>query len=676
MLSYVFSSGFNHLAHVSSESVVVVDALRYLGSDVRHHPSYWDRLCQLREGDLPLSYPPWPSSRHDFVLHILIAYASVGLFQTFLSGYRPIKARIGTNPLVYAADLRKTNHAIALLEHGADVDLRSLAIDDSYRISPLEVSIDRDEDVLVGELLQRGCLVTSELLSTSICLPWCSARVLVKLVYTHAFKEWAHAIGDEKLYRGIFSSARPHAGDIQKADEDHVSLARRLRQIGQDLSADSPFGAELIERALHASHTSMLEYLLPADQPPPARFLLAASTGDTSETVSIVRFLLGKGVDINVVSECGNTVLHLAAECPWEPRSLELIKMLINAGCDPYIPDSQGETVLTIAANREYQSVVKHLLSSNIFPPSNILLYALMRHYAPKIVRSLVRNGADVNSTLNGETVLHLAITTYSEPLCLELASSFVEAGCNLTICNSKGEIALHTAIKHGYITVAKLLLSQNTPLPSIILPISLQLRSPLQLVRLLIRNGADVHSTLNGETVLHLAITKYKDILCLELARSFITAGYDTTTCNSKGETVLHTAIKRRHTSVIEFLLSRNDPLPCGILPFALQQCFFPKIIRLLIHNGACVNSTSNGETVLHVAIKYKEPLCLELVRSFVEAGCNTAIYNFEGETALDTAIKYECTSVIELLRSYNVPLPRSTLPFALQQCSPIGPS
>ena len=114
MLSYVFSSGFNHLAHIDSESTVVLDALKSLGSDVRHHPSHWNRLCQLREEDFPLSYPPWPSSRHDFVSYILSAYASIRLFRTFLSGHRPIKARIGTNPLVYAADLRKDRKSTRL----------------------------------------------------------------------------------------------------------------------------------------------------------------------------------------------------------------------------------------------------------------------------------------------------------------------------------------------------------------------------------------------------------------------------------------------------------------------------------------------------------------------------------------------------------------------------------
>ena len=58
MLSYVLSSGFNHLAHVDPGSTVVLEALQSLGSDIRHHPSHWERLCELREEVLGWPYPP------------------------------------------------------------------------------------------------------------------------------------------------------------------------------------------------------------------------------------------------------------------------------------------------------------------------------------------------------------------------------------------------------------------------------------------------------------------------------------------------------------------------------------------------------------------------------------------------------------------------------------------
>ena len=253
MLSYVLSSGFDHIAHVDPKSIPILEALQSLESDVRHFPSHWDHLCELRGEDLRWPYPLWPSSRHDFELYILIAYSSAEHLQSFLSDRRLLKPRIGTNPLVYAADLRKTRHSMVLLAFSVDVNMHGLAIDDSHRALPLGVSIDRGEDVLVGELLQRGCRVSSELLATTVCLPWCSARVLVKLMQTNEFVEWASDVGDEKLYRGGFNSARPDAGDSRETDEDHVALARRLHQVGQDLSANSPFGAELIERAMHAA---------------------------------------------------------------------------------------------------------------------------------------------------------------------------------------------------------------------------------------------------------------------------------------------------------------------------------------------------------------------------------------------------------------------------------------
>ena len=249
-------------------------ASQWIPNNERSSVRHWERLCELREEVLGWPYPPWPLSRHDIVLYILTAYSSPTVLQSFLPGGRSLGPRVGTNSLVYAADLHKTEHAMVLLACGADVNARGFVVDDSRHALPLEVAIDLGEDVLVGELLQRGSVVTSELLATAVCMPWCSTQVLVKLMQTDKFVEWAHEIGDEKLYRSVFNSARPSAGDSRKTDEDHVELARILCQIGQDLSADSLFGAELVDRALHAAHTLMLEFLLPPDQPPPPRFLL------------------------------------------------------------------------------------------------------------------------------------------------------------------------------------------------------------------------------------------------------------------------------------------------------------------------------------------------------------------------------------------------------------------
>ena len=669
MLSYVLSSGFNHIAYIDPGSTVVLEALQSLGADVRHHPSHWDRLCELREEGLRWPYPPWPSSRHDFVLYILIAYSSPGLLESFLSACGPLKPRVGTNPLVYAADLRKTKHATVLLACGADMNMRGMVVDDSHKALPLDVAIDLGDDILVGELLQRGCVVTAEVLSTAVCMPWCTARVLVKLMETAEFEGWASEIGDEKLYRSVFNSARPNAGDSKQADEDHVALARRLRQIGQNLSPDSPFGAELIERAVHAAHTSMLEYLLPPDQPPSPRFLLVASTGDTSETVSVVRFLLRRGVHVNAIwAGSKNTALHMAAMCPWEPRSLELTRMLIDAGCNPCTRNSQGEIPLTIAMQRGYLSVVEHLLSYNIPFPSNILSFLLRRRLTPQMAELLIRKGIDVTfTTSDGDTVLHLIIANYVESSCLDSVKRFIEAGCNPTTCNSKGETAYHVAIQRGYTSVVEHLLSCNIPFPPDILSIALENRTtPTRMVESLIRKGA----TSNGDTVLHLAVAKHSESTCLDFVKKFIKAGCNPTICNSEGKTVYHVAIEHCHISVVEHLLSCNVPFPPDLLPIALENRTTPQMAEFLIQNGADVHSTnSNGDTVLHLAIaKYDESACLELVERFFKAGCNPTTCNSEGKTVYHVAIERHYISVVEHLLLCNVPFPPGLLPIALE--------
>ena len=677
MLSYVLSSGFNHIAHVDSGSMVVIDTLQSLGSDVRHHPSHWDRLCELREEDLQWPYPPWPSSRHDFVPYMLVAYSSSGLLESFLSTCGPLKPRVGTNPLVYAADLRKTEHAMALLTRGANTNMRGMVVDDSRKALPLDVAIDIGDDVLVGELLQRGCVVTSEVLSTAVCMPWCSTRVLIKLVATPEFEEWANEIGDEKLYRCVFNSARPNAGDSRKADEDHVALARRLRQIGQDLSPDSLFGVELIERALHAAHATMLEYLLPPDRPPHPRFLLAASTGNTSETVSVVRFLLRRGADINTVSVGRrDTALHLAAMCPWEPRSLELTQMLINNGCNLHARNLRGETALTVAVQRGHVSVVEHLLSYHVSSPLlDILPTALQLRSTSQMVRFLIRKGADIHSTTSdGDTLLHLAVAKYVEPTCLELVKSFIAAGFDTTTCNSGGKSVFQVAIERDYISVVEYLLSCNVPLPVDILPITLQNRSTPRMVEFLICKGAEMHSTMcNGDTILHLAIAKYVEPACLELVKSFIAAGFNTTACNSEEKPVFQVAIERDYISVVEYLLSCNVPLPADILPIALQNRSTPQMVESLIRRDADVHSIIvNGDTVLHLAVaNYFESTCLELVKSFIAAGFNPTTCNSGGKTIFQVAYESDYSLVVEYLLSRNDPFPPDILPIALQNRS-----
>ena len=286
-------------------------------------------------------------------------------------------------------------------------------------------------------------------------------------------------------------------------------------------------------------------------------------------------------------------------------------------------------------------------------------------------MKFLIHKGADVNlTTSNGDTLFHIAIAKYDEPTCLDLVKMLIEAGCDPTIQNPK-KTTFHVAIERRYASVVECLLSYNVPHPPDILAFALK-RSTPQMVKVLIRGGIDVNSTMsNGDTVLHFAIANYDESTCLDLLDTFIEAGGDLAIRNFAGKTAIYVAIKLHSTSVAECLLSRNAPLPPDILAFALRRRSPPQMIRSLIRRGIDVNPTmSNRDTVLHLAIAtYEESPCLDLVNVFIEAGCNPALCNSEGKAAFHVAIERQYPSVVGCLLSHNVPLPPGILAFALRR-------
>ena len=367
-----------------------------------------------------------------------------------------------------------------------------------------------------------------------------------------------------------------------------------------------------------------------------------------------IQWLMDRGANVHAVTSSGDTVLHLAiAWISGESECLNLVERFINAGCDPTARDNSGKTVLEAALAREYTSVVEHLLARNHPVPREILLAALQLYKPPW------RFWLPSTESEWG-TVLHLAITRHTEPTSLDLVKRFIDAGCNPTTCNARGNTVLEAALERRYTSVVEYLLARNHPLPHNILSAALQHRSTPQIVQALLCKGANVHSTTSeGDTILHLAIARYQEPTCLDLVARFINAGRDPTTCNAQGETVLEAALERRYTSVVEHLLACHHTVPREILLAALQVNTTPQIVQALLCKGANVHSTtSEGDTLLHLAIaRYQEPTCLDLVKRFNRAGCNPAVCNAHKESVLAAAIARRYTSVVEYLLSCNVP-------------------
>ena len=177
----------------------------------------------------------------------------------------------------------------------------------------------------------------------------------------------------------------------------------------------------------------------------------------------MVESLIHKGADVHSTAVNGDTVLHLAIARYFAPICLYLVNRFIKAGCNPTACNSEGKTVFHIAIEYGDTSVMEYLLLCNVAFPPDILPIALQNHSTLHIVESLIRKGANVNSTTSdGDTVLHLAVAKYPASTCLYLVKRFVNAGCNPTTRNSMGKTVFEGAVERGYALVAEYLLLRN----------------------------------------------------------------------------------------------------------------------------------------------------------------------------------------------------------------------
>ncbi|QYT01017.1 hypothetical protein H0G86_008073 [Trichoderma simmonsii] len=159
----------------------------------------------------------------------------------------------------------------------------------------------------------------------------------------------------------------------------------------------------------------------------------------------IVRLLLEFGADVNLTDSSGNTAINRASAS----GKVEVAKMLIEKGADINHQDDQGWAPIFDAVS----------FSRNI-----------------ALTRLLAENGAKLDGTLNGETLLHRALRQSLESLktLLEFRKSI-----KIDALNSSGITAMHSAVD----------------------------QSDVQYLNALIRAGANINARdTDGETPLHRA--------------------------------------------------------------------------------------------------------------------------------------------------------------------------
>ena len=289
------------------------------------------------------------------------------------------------------------------------------------------------------------------------------------------------------------------------------------------------------------------------------------------------------------------------------------------------------------------------------------------------MVPLLICKGADVHAREDsGDTLLHVAMSILEETQCFPTTQALVEAGCDPLAVNSANKQPIDIAVSQGFLSVAEYLLSHSSntlvSIPPNLLLIALRCREASSKVQLLMNHGGTIPYE---DHLVHVLSGSIEEDECLQATQMLCQAGHSFVAPDA----VLHIAITRRFTSVVDYLLSRNVPLPSDILFFALRSRFsdvfndrttikWIPLITLLVHKGADIHARDpDGNTILQRAIwiaRARE--CLELTKIFTEAGCDTRARDHMGRTPLELATARGYSEVAEYLRRRTaVPQQRS---------------
>ncbi|XP_052211408.1 potassium channel AKT1-like isoform X2 [Diospyros lotus] len=153
----------------------------------------------------------------------------------------------------------------------------------------------------------------------------------------------------------------------------------------------------------------------------PLSLCFAAMRGDDL----LLNQLLRRGTDPNELDSNGRTALHIAAS----EGSLECVVLLLDYGADPNRRDSEGNVPLWDAILGRHESVIKLLQD----------------------------NGAKLSSGDVGQFACFAV-----EQNSLDLLKEIVSYGGDITLLNSLGTTALHTAISEENMEIVKFLVDQG----------------------------------------------------------------------------------------------------------------------------------------------------------------------------------------------------------------------
>ena len=239
---------------------------------------------------------------------------------------------------------------------------------------------------------------------------------------------------------------------------------------------------------------------------------------------AVVRALLDNKADVDLLTERGETALHLAT-------TKNVAQALITAGAkvDPHRSSapstgSPPSSPLFVAATNGRVEVARVLIDKGAVIPKGLIIWVTFRGHLD-VLQLLLDRGVDPNQELYGLEPLHVAASnSLADMSCpddvtpetrLEMAKALIEAKADVNACVQRGNFGdftpLHGAAKLGEVRMIRLLLEHKAYINAVgvgqyyagVTPLHLAVKGGhLQAAGALIKAGADANARTGRTTI------------------------------------------------------------------------------------------------------------------------------------------------------------------------------
>nr|WGO62760.1 ankyrin repeat protein [Wadden Sea poxvirus] len=327
--------------------------------------------------------------------------------------------------------------------------------------------------------------------------------------------------------------------------------------------------------------------------------LSALSFAVKNDNIDTIKLLLSKGADINIISKCGDTLLHYLNNYNHEINILKM-SIFLQLGLDVNKQNHDGDTPLHLACRRE--------------PTVDL-------------INLLLDNGANINiKNNNGSTPLHRYVLEHPYHTTIDVMKLLLDKGANPNIKNRSGNSSFNILCSNkATVDFIQIFLNKGAD-------INIKGRfdySPLyqcvsnasfDVVKLLLDNGANPNEkSISGRTAVHNSVMN-KDIKIIKL---IIENGGDINEQDDYGNTPLHFAVNN-------------------------VEC-----LKLLLDKGAILTYNKRNESILMKAAQYNN---LSSVKLLLETqNLNVNDINSDKNTILDTCFVFKNIKMLELIIYYR---------------------